>query len=140
MESPAYNTYWAKLVGNKSTRQSLQQTDRDGFWISSRKPHPALVKKYPHHVILENKELGLVIVPDITLRSIDQISFKTTVQSIFHVNCEINSLYLHVREMWTAIVRLVYEFEDSASQDRKLQEACCHCHLMMEYVSLADLL
>ena len=123
-----YNKYWAKVAGKKSIRQRPEPTDKHGFRISDRKLPPAMAKKYPHYITLESKELGLVIVPDITLRSIDQLSFKTTVKSTLHANTEINSLYLHMREIWSAIVRFVYEFEDSASQDRKLQEACNYGH------------
>ena len=35
-------------------------------------------------------------------------------------NLEINALYLYTRQLWTAIIRVVYHFEDAAHQNRLL--------------------
>lgn len=122
LESPACNDYWAKIVCDKSISKTLTQVEGTSFWITTRKLRPALIKQYPDCVTLENCDLGLVIVPEISLRALSQIHFKETVESIFNANDEIDSLHLYVRQLWTAVVRVVYYFEDAAYQTSKLKE------------------
>ena len=97
------------------------------FEITERLLSPALVKRYPYCVTLEHETLGLVVVPEIALRRIDQISFRKTIESTLEANTEIDSLHLYVRKIWTSIIRIVYYFEDIAAQKSKLEEVR-HCH------------
>ena len=90
--------------------------------MTKRKLPPALVKRYSDCVTLENEDLGLVIVPSIALRSIHQISYKETLRSIFDANKEIDSLHVYARQLWVAIISIVYHFEDAALRESKLKE------------------
>ena len=103
----------------------VQQLDGTTFWISTRKLRPALKEQYPHRITLENSTLGLVIVPIIYLRSMHQISFKEIARLVLEANKEIDSLHLYVRQLWVAVVRRIYHFEDSTGQQGKLGEVCC---------------
>ena len=87
-----------------------------------------LVERYPNCVTLENEDLGLVIVPRIALRSINQISYKETLRSIFDANAEIDSLHVYARQLWVAIISIVYHFEDAALRDSKLKEVRSSYH------------
>ena len=80
---------------------------------------------------MENEELGLVIVPGIALRSINQISYKETLKSIFNANTEIDSLHLYPRQLWVAIISKVYHFEDAAVRDSKLKEVRSSYHTVL---------
>lgn len=122
LESPACNNYWAKSAREEPISKTLPQVEGTSFWITTRKLRPALIKQYPDCVTLENCDLGLVIVPRISLRALSQIYFKETIKSIFNTNSEIDSLYLYTRQLWTAVIRVVYHFEDAAHQISKLKE------------------
>ena len=80
---------------------------------------------------MENEDLGLVIVPGIALRSINQISYKDTLRSIFDANTEIDCLHVYPRQLWVAIISLVYHFEDAAVRDSKLKEVRSSHHTVL---------
>ena len=120
----------AKLAKDEPGLKTPQLTGECDFKITDRLLLPALVKRYPYCVTLEHKDLGLVVVPDIALRRIDQICFRKTIESILEANTEIDSLHQYVREIWTSIIHVVYYFEDAAAQKSKLEEVR-HCHDFM---------
>ena len=138
MESPAYHGCWAKLANNATFPKKQEKVDRYTFRMSTRKLPPALIKQYPHRVVLESKTLGIVIVPDISLHGMHQISFKEIVSSVLKANMEIDSLHLYVRQLWVAIICKVYYFEDFANQERKLEEVCCRCRTRTYSMPRAD--
>ena len=121
LESPAYHDYWAKLA-QEVVPSDPQKTDGASFYTTDRTVRPALVERYPHCIILENDDLGLVIVPGISLRSLSRISYKETLKSIFDANAEIDSLHMYASQLWVAIVCEVYHFEDAALRESKLKE------------------
>lgn len=138
MESPVYDGYWAKLANNASFPKRQEKVDKYTFRISTRKLPLALIKRYPHCVALESKALGIVIVPDISLHGMHQISFKETASLVLKANMEIDSLHLYVRQLWIAIICKVYYFEDPANQQRKLEEVCCCCRTSTHSMPRAD--
>lgn len=124
METPAYNEYWAKLANDESSQEQHQQIEGTSFKLSTRKLPLALTQQYPHCVLLERKKLGLVIVPSISLRTVQNIHFKEIVTLVLDANTELDSLHLYMRELWVAIIRRVYHFVDAAEQKNKLEEVC----------------
>ena len=92
-------------------------------------------------MILENEDLGLVIVPGIALRSIHQISYKETLRSIFDANTRLDSLDVYAHQLWVAIVSIVYYFENAANRDSKLKEVRSTLHTVLSlFICVADLL
>ena len=120
--------YWAKLIHEETAPRRRQKVEGTNFWMTKRKIPPALVVQYPDCITLENEDLGLVIVPGIALRSINQISYKETLISIFDANTEIDSLHVYARQLWVAIISIVYHFEDAAKRDSKLKEVSSNRH------------
>lgn len=72
--------------------------------------------------MMEHKDLGLVIVPDIARYAMQQISFREVMTSTLKVSTEIFSLHLYMRRLCTAIICSIFDLEDPASQKCKLLE------------------
>ena len=81
---------------------------------------PANMQRYPHCVVMEHDELGVIIVPDLGLRALSQISIKEIVKAILDADTDIQGLHLHMRPLCEAIIRRIYHFEDATSQQSKL--------------------
>lgn len=134
------NNYWAKIACNEPMSEPNSEPQAEGpcFWITKRKLRPALIRQYPDCVTLETWDLDLVIVPGISLRCLSQLYFKETIESILKANNEMDSLYLYIRQLWTAIIRVVYHFESTAHQDSKLKEVRSFYHRVTQYIPLAE--
>ena len=84
---------------------------------SGRKLSPADKQRYPHSVVMVHKDLGIVIVPGVTLRAMHQISFTSLMKLTPEADTEIRSLHLYMRQLCIAIIRNEYNFEDPTDQD-----------------------
>ena len=71
---------------------------------------------------MEHKRLGLIIVPDISLCAMNQLSLREVVRSTLLANTQIQRLHLHMRQLYSAIIRRVYYFEEPGNQHSKLEE------------------
>ena len=78
------------------------------------------MQRYPHCVVMEHDELGVIIVPDLSLRALNQISITEIVKAILDANTDIQGLHLYMCPLCEAIIRRVYHFEDATSQQSKL--------------------
>lgn len=103
----AQHIYWAKLADKDSIPRQKPKSGptEPAFWTSTRELRPALTEQYLHSITLENRTLGLVIIPSISFRSIHQISFKEVLKLALDANVKISSLHLYVRQLWIAVVR-----------------------------------
>ena len=121
-ESPVYHNYWAKSLDKNQPVQQNRKFDSTGFRIATRKLFVANEQRYPQCIVMEQKDLGLIIVPGIALRAMHQLSFKKVVRSTLEANAEIPLLHLYMRPLCVAIIRRIYHFEDLANQNKKLEE------------------
>ena len=71
---------------------------------------------------MEHDELGVIIVPGLSLRALSQISIMEMVKAILDANTDIQALHIHMRPLCEAIIRRVYHFEDAALQRSKIGE------------------
>ena len=71
---------------------------------------------------MEHETLGVIIVPDLNLRALNQVFTKDIVKPILEANTDILELYLHMRPLCEAIIRRVYYFEEASDQQSKLEE------------------
>ena len=62
------------------------------------------MEEYPHCVVMEHDSLGVIIVPDLNLRALNQVFIKDIVKPILEANTDIPTLYLHMRPLCEAIV------------------------------------
>lgn len=137
VESPLYHDSWLTLADQDNLLEQRRKNDSTGFWKTSRTLSPASKQQYPHCIVMEHKDLGLVIVPDIALYAMQQISFWEAVRSALKMNTEIFSLHLYMRRLCTAIICSIFDLEDPASQKCELQEVCAF-HLTVDTGQLAD--
>ena len=61
---------------------------------------------------MERDTIGVVIVADLALRAMHQLSFKDIVKATLEANMEIQALHLYMRHLCEAIIRRIYHFED----------------------------
>lgn len=80
------------------------------------------MQRYPHCVVMEHDELGVIILPDLSLRPLSQVSIKEIVKAILDANTDIQGLHLHMRPLCEAIIRKVFHFEEASLQQSKLGE------------------
>lgn len=139
LDSPAFNTYWDKVTKDELVLQPKQEIEGTSCRIITRKLPPGLSERYPHCVVLQSKTLGSVIfVPNIFLRGIQRIAFKEAVRLVLGANTSMDYLPTYLREIWAAIIRGVYHFEDAEQKAGKLEEVCCTGLKSMHSRLLAD--
>ena len=80
------------------------------------------MQKYPHCIVMDHEALGVIIVPELSLRGMNQISIKEIVKAVLEANTDIQALHLYMRPLCEAIIRRVYHFEDATLQQSKLGE------------------
>ena len=122
-ESPAFRDYWSELADRKSYLQQKKARDpATGFRISTRMLTPVIMQRYPNCVVMDHQTLGVIIVPDLSLRSLNRITVKGIVQPILDANMHLPTLFRHMRPLCEAIIRRVFRFEEADAQQRKLEE------------------
>ena len=71
---------------------------------------------------MDHEALGVIIVPDLNLRSLNRVTIGGIVQPILDANMHIPTLYRHMRPLCEAIIRRVYRFDEANDQQSKLEE------------------
>lgn len=83
---------------------------------------PVNMQRYPNCVVMDHQALGVIIVPELGLRSLNRVTIKGIVQPILDANPHIPTLHRHMRALCEAIIRRVYRFEEANDQQSKLEE------------------
>ena len=71
---------------------------------------------------MDHRALGVIIVPDLSLRALSRVTIKGIVQPILDANKHIPTLHEHMRPLCEAIIRRIYHFEEASDQQSKLEE------------------
>lgn len=118
IDSPLFHEFWARRAHDpeyKDESRAFRRAER----VLSREEE----KAYPDSFIMESNSLAL-LVPGVLNFAIQHITFMDMVRWVLEANLDQKIERSDMVSLWDAIIHIIYHFESSSTQEKKVREVC----------------